>query len=49
MLSTPSLSLLPGLLCALVVASDRVLYIGQIELFDILTVSKQIADVKLRS
>ena len=35
MWSTPLLPLLPGLLWPRVVASDRVLYMGQIEQFDI--------------
>ena len=35
MWSTPSLPLLPGSLSSGVVAPDRVLSIGQIELFDI--------------
>ena len=35
MRSTPSLPLLPGSLYHGVITSDRVLFIGQIELFDI--------------
>ena len=45
MWSTPSLSLLPGSLRPGVVASDRILPMGQIELFDIQTVRKQMTDV----
>ena len=36
MQSTPSLPLLPGPLCPDIVAPDRILSIGQIELFDYL-------------
>ena len=45
MLSTSSLPLLPGPLWAGVVALDRVLSMGQIELFDHLTVCKQMTDI----
>ena len=36
-----TLSLLPGPLCPGVVASDRILSMGQIEQFDVSTVDKQ--------
>ena len=45
MQSTPSLSLLPDPLWPRVVRPDRVLSMGQIKLFDLLTVCKQIAGV----
>ena len=45
--STPSLPLLPGLLWPRVVAPVRVLSMHQIELFNHLTVCKQMTDVKL--
>ena len=45
--STSSLPLLPGSLLTEVVVPDRVLSMGQIELFDHLIVCKQITDVKL--
>ena len=47
MRSTSSLPLLPGPLSTGVVAPDRVLSMGQIELFDIYTVSKQMIYAKL--
>ena len=43
--STPLVPLLPGQLWPGGVASERVLSMGQIELFDHLTVSKQMTDV----
>ena len=43
MRSTPSLPLLPGWLWPEVLAPDRVLSIGQIDLFDLKTERKQIA------
>ena len=49
MLSTPSLPLLPGPLWPGVVAPDKVLSIGQIELFDIETEYKQMTYAKLNS
>ena len=42
-----SLPLLPGSLWSADAALDRVLSIGQIKLFDILSVCKQITEVKL--
>ena len=45
--STPSLLLHPGSLYPGVVAPDRVLSMGQIELFDILTACKQQTYAKL--
>ena len=45
MRSTPSLPLPPGSLRPGVVAPDRVLSMGQIELFDHLTVSKKLTDI----
>ena len=47
MWSTPSLPSLPGPLWPRVLAFDRVLSMGQIELFDILTECKQMAYAKL--
>ena len=47
MKSTPSLSSIPGTLWPGVVAPDRFLSVGQIELFVILTESKQMAHAKL--
>ena len=47
MWSTPSLSLIPGSLWPGVVAPDRVLSMGQIELFDIHTEYKQVTYAKL--
>ena len=47
--STPSLPLLPGPLWPGVVVTDRDLYMGQIELFDIWTVCKQITYATLNS
>ena len=47
MRSTPSLPSLPGPLWSGVEAPDRILSIGQIELFDILTVCKQMTYAKL--
>ena len=47
MWSTASLPLLPGPLWPRVVAPDRILSMGQIELFDILTVCKQMTYAKL--
>ena len=47
MWSTPSLPLLPGQFRRRVVAPDRVLSMGQIELFDIQTESKQMTYAKL--
>ena len=43
--STPLLSSLPGPLWPRVIAPDRILSMGQIELFDHLTVYKQMTDV----
>ena len=45
MRSTPSLLLLPRLLLAGVVAPERFLSMGQIEQFDLQTVSKQITEL----
>ena len=47
MQSTPSMRLFPGPLRAGVEASDRVISMGQIELFDIKTVCKQKTYFKL--
>ena len=47
MQSSSSLSLLPGLLWPGVVAPERFLSMGQIELFDILTVCQQMTYAKL--
>ena len=47
MWSTSSLTLLPVLLWPGLVASDRVLYMGQIELLDIRTLCKQMTNAKL--
>ena len=45
MQSTPSLPLLPGPFWFVMVPPDWVLFIGQIELFDHLTMCKQMTDV----
>ena len=45
--STPSLPLIPGLLWPGVVAPDRILSMGQIELFDIPTECRQMTYAKL--
>ena len=47
MQSTPSVPSLPGPLWPKVVARDRVLFMGQIELFDIQTECKQMTYAKL--
>ena len=47
MLSTSSLASLPGPLWPGVVAPDRILSVGQIELFDIQTECKQMTYAKL--
>ena len=47
MRSTPSLPSVPGPLWARVVASDRVLSMGQREMFDIYTECKQMTYTKL--
>ena len=47
MKSNPALPLLPGSLWPGAVAPDRVLSMGHIELFSVLTVGKQMTCVKL--
>ena len=49
MRSTPSLPSLPGSLWPGVVASDRVLFMGQIEMFNTYTVCKQMTYTELNS
>ena len=49
MWSTPSLPLLPGPLWPCVVAPDRALSLGQIEMFDIKTCCKQMTSARLNS
>ncbi len=46
MWSSPSLPSLPGLLWLRVVTPDRILSMGQIELFNHLTVCKQMTNVE---
>ena len=48
MWSIPSLPLLPGPLGTGMVVPDRVLFMGQIQLFNHLTVYKQMSNVKLK-